>query len=113
MGDRLMTICTYDDLEVAARDCEKLRAAGLRAAVAKCLLEDPDQPGVELHDVIVFDHEMEKAQEVLEFFPADPTGPLNPATYRRSLRWWLGVLILLAVGAAALVMRGIFESPIK
>lgn len=107
LGHRLMTICTYDDPEVAARDCAKLRDAGVRAAVAKCLLEDPELPGVELHDVIVFDHEMEKAQEVLEFFPADAEGPRDPAAFKRSLKWWMGVLILLAVGAVAVLMRGI------
>lgn len=67
-----MTVCTYDDRAVAQEHADRLKAAGLKGAVAPCLLEDPDQPGVELFDLVVPGRQVAQAQSVLGIIP--PTG---------------------------------------
>lgn len=110
LADTLMTVCTYDDRSTAERDCATLRAQGVRAVVAECRLEDPDRPGEALHDLVVFDSQLEQAQAILGLFPPDPTEPLDPASFQkaqRAARWGLFlfgavVITMVAIGLISL-----------
>lgn len=102
MADVLMTICTYDDPAVAERDAEALRVRGVQARVAPCLYEDPENPGAALVDLVVFDDQVRRAQDILGLLPPEwekeapyaATRPLWP-------RMLLALLALAGLAAAA------------
>lgn len=92
LPDVLMTVCTYDERGQADQDASLLRSHGIRAAVEPCLYHDPDNPGAELLDVVVFDQDVARAQEILGLLPPDPIEPVDPigfAAARRRARWLL------------------------
>ena len=109
MADVLMRLCTYDDRAAAERDGQILRDAGLRAVVADCLLEDPEQPGVKLVDLIVFDSDLERAQDILKLYPPEPTEPEDPVAFARANRWARILLVLLGIVAVGLVVGGLIS----
>ena len=107
MPDILMTICTYDDRQDAERDCARLREAGVRAAVAPCRFVDPEQPGATLFDVVVFDSDLEKAQDLLHLFPPEPTVPDDPVAFRRANNWARAGLFVFGVICVGMVIVGL------
>lgn len=94
-----MTICTYDERGQADHDAGQLRAHGIRAAVEPCLYYDPENPDAQLIDVVVFDQDVRRAQEILGLLPPESVeldDPVGFAAAKRRMWWLLGGLFVVA-----------------
>jgi hypothetical protein len=103
MADVLMTICTYDDPAAAEEDAKALRLHGVQARVAPCLYEDPENPGVALVDLVVFDDQVRRAQDILGLLPPEWEQEA-PSAATRPL-WPRMLLALLALAGLTLAVR--------
>ncbi|MBY0588259.1 hypothetical protein K2X85_13865 [bacterium] len=107
-----MTVCTYDDRAVADQHADQLRQAGLKVAVAPCLLHDPDQPGVELYDLILPGTQIEQAQSILGIVvpTADEESPTpsDPSAMGEADRWfWRMMLIVIGMAGIFFLLSGL------
>ncbi len=105
----LMTVCTYDDVNVAQEHARQLLNAGIPAKIAPCLMYDPEQPDAELVDLVVSQKDVARAQAILGTIPSDyepvevsdvrvdSAEPSSTSSAHRLMAWICLILIGLAV----------------
>jgi hypothetical protein len=109
-----MIVCTYDDPQAADADCQRLRSAGIRAAVVNSSFTDPDQPDVPHIDVVVFDDQLAAAQRLLGTLPpADAESSDDELVPTISLRIFQGMMLALILGGLAAMVYLSMADPVK